>query len=88
MSAKVYLISIIHWLFVIYTAFIFVRIILSWLPAWQYKKWAQFIIFYTDPFLNIFRRLVPPLGGVLDLSPMLAFFALKIFEAFIVGLLR
>ena len=88
MSAKVYLISIIHWLFVIYTAFIFIRIILSWLPGWQNKKLAQFIAFYTDPFLNIFRRLVPPLGGMLDLSPMLAFFALKIFESFILGLLR
>ncbi|KAM1246745.1 hypothetical protein ACFX2J_042786 [Malus domestica] len=31
----------------------------------------------SDPYLNIFRGLIPPLGGTLDLSPILAFLVLN-----------
>lgn len=77
---KIYLIEVIRLLFSAYTLLLFVRILLSWVPSWQEKKWARFISFYTDPFLNVFRRVIPPLGGVLDLSPLLAFFVLRLLE--------
>ncbi|RMZ55179.1 hypothetical protein APUTEX25_005457 [Auxenochlorella protothecoides] len=31
-----------------------------------------------DPYLNLFRGIIPPLGGTLDLSPILAFVALDV----------
>ncbi|GFZ15584.1 YGGT family protein [Actinidia rufa] len=34
-----------------------------------------------DPYLNIFRGLIPPLGGTLDLSPILAFLVLNAFTS-------
>ena len=39
-----------------------------------------FYLFFStlcDPYLNIFRGIIPPLGGTLDLSPILAFLALN-----------
>ena len=33
-----------------------------------------------DPYLNLFRGIVPPLGGTLDLSPILAFLVLNVFQ--------
>jgi YggT family protein len=30
----------------------------------------------TDPYLNLFRSIIPPLGGI-DLSPILAFLLLS-----------
>jgi DNA (cytosine-5)-methyltransferase 1 len=39
----------------------------------------QFISFYTDPYLNLFRRFIPPLG-MIDISPIIAFFALGFIE--------
>ncbi len=39
----------------------------------------QFIAFYTDPYLNFFRNIIPPLG-MLDLSPIIAIFILQIIE--------
>ena len=78
---------IIHVLFVSYTILLFVRIISSWFPDWQSHKLIRFVAFYTDPFLNMFRRLLPPLGGVMDISPILAFFVLKIMEMILLGLL-
>ncbi len=78
---------IIHLLFVTYTVLLFVRIVTSWFPNWQSHHLIRFVAFYTDPYLNLFRRLLPPLGGVLDISPILGFFALRIGEMLLLGLL-
>ncbi|WP_017305828.1 YggT family protein [Spirulina subsalsa] len=60
----------------IYSLLLLVRVLLSW---FQTAAWAQqtmsFLSPITDPYLNIFRSFIPPLGG-LDLSPMLAFLVL------------
>jgi YggT family protein len=32
----------------------------------------------ADPYLNLFRGIIPPLGGTLDLSPILAFVVLDV----------
>lgn len=69
----------IHLLFTGYTLLLFARIIGSWFPAFQSYSVMRFVNYYTDPYLNVFRRIVPPVG-MLDLSPLLAFFALKILE--------
>lgn len=81
------LIYFIHLLFLTYTILLFVRIVISWFPQWQGHHLIRFVAFYTDPYLNLFRRILPPLGGVLDISPLLAFFVLRILEMGIIGLL-
>lgn len=73
-------ISIIHWLFSLYTVMIAVRIIGSWFPSFSQNQFMRFLRFYTDPYLNIFRRFIPPIGGMFDLSPLLAFLCLQITE--------
>jgi YggT family protein len=83
-----YIVSTLHLFFVSYTALIFLRLVSSWFPGWQAHRFVRFVAFYTDPYLNIFRRILPPLGGVLDLSPILAFFALRLLEMFFLGLFR
>lgn len=88
MDIKNYLASTIHLLFAVYTVCIFVRIVISWFSHWQRWQFFRFIAFCTDPFLNVFRRILPPLGGVLDLSPILAFFVLRILEVFLLSLVR
>jgi len=72
-------IFIIEKLFLAYTIMLFVRILGSWLPEFQGHRWMQFIAFYTDPYLNLFRRIIPPLG-MIDLSPIVAFLALGFIE--------
>ncbi|MBM3193481.1 MAG: YggT family protein [Chlamydiae bacterium] len=78
---------VIHLLFVIYTGMLFVRIALSWVPSLYRYRIIHFILFYTDPYLNIFRKVVPPIGGMLDLSPLLGFFFLRMLESFVMKLL-
>jgi YggT family protein len=79
--------NIIHWVFLVYTLFLLVRIIGSWFPAFSQHKLMRFVAFYTDPYLNLFRRFIPPIGGVLDLSPLLGFFVLQIMENLILFIL-
>ncbi len=79
-------IHIVDLLFQVYTLMLFARILCSWIPSWQGHRLVQFIGFYTDPYLNLFRRFIPPLG-MIDISPILAFFALGIARQIIHGFL-
>jgi len=61
----------------IYTALVIVRILLSWFPTVNWFSPPFSILSQlVDPYLNIFRRFIPPLGG-LDFSPILAIFLLQ-----------
>jgi uncharacterized protein YggT (Ycf19 family) len=59
---------------------IFVYIITSWVRL-PYSPWLnriqRFLYDVSEPYLRLFRRIVPPLGP-LDLSPLVAVFALLI----------
>ncbi|MDJ0574643.1 MAG: YggT family protein [Xenococcaceae cyanobacterium MO_234.B1] len=64
----------------IYGYILIVRILLSW---FQGQEWAFNIISFlspiTDPYLNIFRSIIPPLGGI-DFSAILAILALQFLQ--------
>lgn len=64
----------------IYGYILIVRILLSW---FQGAEWAFNIISFlspiTDPYLNIFRSFIPPLGGI-DFSAILAILALQLLQ--------
>ena len=79
-------------LFLVYLILIFVRILLSWIPRIPYNPVLSAVINFvhevTDPYLNLFRRVLPPVGGggfALDLSPIVATIVLIIARAIIVG---
>lgn len=61
----------------IYNLVITGRILLSWFPQAQSVGVLQPVFQITDPYLNLFRGLIPPIFG-LDLSPILAFFTLNV----------
>jgi YggT family protein len=53
------------------------RVLLSWFPQAQGVAALQPVYAITDPYLNLFRGIIPPIFG-LDLSPLLAFFLLNV----------
>lgn len=61
----------------IYTVLLIIRILLSWFPNvdWMSPPFSV-LSQLTDPYLNIFRSIIPPLGGI-DFSPILAFLLLQ-----------
>lgn len=73
------LITIVDRLFLVYMVMLFIRIVSSWFPELQSYRFMQFIAYYTDPYLNLFRKLLPPIG-MIDFSPMIAFICLGVLE--------
>lgn len=62
----------------IYTTLLVIRILLSWFPNINWFDPPFSILSQlTDPYLNIFRSFIPPLGG-LDFSPILALMLLQV----------
>ncbi|MFN5836858.1 MAG: YggT family protein [Pseudanabaena sp.] len=64
----------------IYSILLIIRILLTWFPNvdW-YKQPFATLSQVTDPYLNLFRSIIPPLGGM-DFSPILAFLALNLMQ--------
>jgi len=83
----IYLIDAVNIVFQVYTLMIFVRIIASWIPQVYEYKIMHFIMFYTDPYLNFFRKFIPPLG-MMDFSPIIAFLCLSFIQGLVINLLR
>jgi len=81
-------------LFIIYIVLIFANILISYIPRMPtyspvLRAVLDFIKDSTDPYLNLFRRFLPPLGvgGMgLDLSPMLGIIVLFLLQTLVVGL--
>ena len=72
-------------LFLVYIILIFARILISFIPRLPYNRALRAVVDFvteaTDPYLNIFRRFLPPIGGggfALDLSPMIGIIVLFI----------
>lgn len=62
----------------IYLLLMIVRVLLTWFPNinW-YDPPFSVLSQLTDPYLNLFRSIIPPLGGI-DFSPIIAFIVLQI----------
>jgi uncharacterized protein YggT (Ycf19 family) len=81
-------------LFTVYIILIFVNILISWLPRVPYngalRAVLDFVTETTNPYLNVFRRFLPPIGGggfALDLSPIVGIIVLFVLQALVVGLI-
>ena len=72
----------------LYTLLIFARILLSWIPSTPERLGPVTAALHslTDPYLNLFRRVIPPLG-MFDLSPVVALFVLLILRNLVIGIL-
>jgi YggT family protein len=74
-------------LFTVFNFMILIRILSSWVPELSKYKIIQFVSFYVDPYLNLFRKIIPPLG-MIDISPIVAIIALNVIESGIFMLLN
>jgi YggT family protein len=79
----------------VYLILIFIRILMSWIPRMPYNRYLaaflKFVTDVTDPYLNLFRRILPPVrmgGAGLDLSPIVATFVLIIVGEIVAGIVE
>ncbi|WP_313998617.1 YggT family protein [uncultured Paenibacillus sp.] len=71
----------------IYTFIIIAYILLSWLPNARESFIGEMLGKLVEPYLSPFRRLIPPIGGMLDISPIVAIFALQFIAAGLIAVI-
>jgi len=67
---------------------LFIRIILSWFPIQPGSAMAQiFSVLYTitEPVLGPVRRMIPPIGGGIDISPIIVFLGIQVLATVLFG---
>ena len=70
------LITLYYWVLII-------RVLISWVSPDPYNPIVQMLYRAADPYLNLFRRIIPPMGN-LDISPILAIIALVFVQQFLI----
>ena len=82
--------NFVHVFVSVYILLIFGYIITSWIRL-PYSVWLnriqRFLYDVCEPYMRIFRRILPPLGP-LDLSPIIAIFSLFIIDRVIQAILE
>lgn len=58
------LLQLIQWAVSAYTTILLIYALMSWLPGASNSKFGYLIARLSEPYLDIFRRLIPPLGMV------------------------
>ena len=63
----------------VYTMIIFVYVLMSWIPTKRgiLADIDNVLAKICDPYLNLFRKFIPPLGGMVDVSPIVALLVLQ-----------
>ncbi|HXV85252.1 MAG TPA: YggT family protein [Gemmatimonadales bacterium] len=62
---------------------IVVRVIASWLGAFRYGRWMRPVYALTDWLIEPLRRVIPPIG-MIDITPIVAWFGLQLVVGWLV----
>jgi YggT family protein len=76
---------VVSWVFVVLQIALFARVITSWIRVSPSRWWVRWSYALTEPYLRPLRRLIPPLGGTLDITPIIAYFALSLLSGLVIG---
>ncbi|MBF0708369.1 MULTISPECIES: YggT family protein [Bacillales] len=72
----------------IYTWILIIYIFMSWIPNARESSIGRMIASIAEPYLAPFRKIIPPIGGMLDISPIVAIFALQFVQYGIIAVFR
>ncbi len=64
---------------------ILARAILSWFRLGPDNPLIQILYDITEPILSPLRRVIPPLGGMIDITPIIALFLLRFLQQMIMS---
>ncbi|WP_411832399.1 YggT family protein [Paenibacillus dokdonensis] len=80
--------TILRLLFNIYFYMIIVYVLMSWLPNLRENFIGELLAKLVEPYLSPFRRFIPPIFGMLDISPIVALFILQFAEEGLIAILH
>ena len=67
---------LVGWTFDFVRIAVLVRVLSSWLPISPYSGWIRWSYAVSEPILKPLRQLIPPVGGAIDITPIIVFFLL------------
>ena len=76
---------LVQWTFAILQAALIVRVIVSWTRLSPFSRWVRWAFTLSEPILRPLRRIIPAIG-MIDITPLVAFFLLRLLQGFLVGL--
>lgn len=71
----------------IYTYILIASVLMSWIPSIKESSVGRMISRVTDPYLDLFRKFIPPLG-MIDISPIVAIITLNLASNGLIVLFR
>lgn len=74
-------------LYTIYLYMMIAYILMSWIPNARESYIGQLLGKLVEPYLAPFRKLIPPIGGMIDISPIVGIFVLRFVVMGIIGIL-
>ena len=74
---------LVTWTFGLLQLALFVRVISSWFQLSPYSRWIRWSFVLTEWFLAPLRRVIPSFG-MIDLTPLVAYFGLQLLEAVLI----
>jgi YggT family protein len=80
--------GILNLLFTVLSIAVLARALLSWFDPTMRFPVSQLIVDLTEPIIAPIRRVVPPIGGMIDLSPLVALILLQVIERVIISSLN
>jgi len=69
--------DILAYLFIIYFYATIIYVFMSWIPGARDTQFGLLLEKVCEPYLEIFRRFIPPLG-IIDISPIIALLVLQL----------
>ena len=77
---------LLYWTFAVLRIALLVRVVSSWLRVSPYSRWIRWSFQLTEPMLRPLRGIVPPLG-MIDVTPLVAYFVLWLLERVVFSLI-
>jgi YggT family protein len=77
---------LVSWAVGVFQLALIVRVILSWVSVSPSSRWVRWAYTLTEPLLRPLRRVVPPIG-IIDITPIVAYFLVWIVSGFVLSAL-
>jgi YggT family protein len=78
---------LVHWIFALLQMALLVRVVSGWLRISPYSRWVSWSYALSEPILRPLRGVIPPFG-MIDVTPLIAYLALRLLEFLVLYALR
>lgn len=75
----------IAWAFGIVKIALLVYVVSGWIRVSPYSPWVRWAHVISEPILRPLRQVIPPIGGAIDITPIVAYLLLTLIEQFVMG---